>query len=76
MRMFILGGIAATAPAVGIAALPAGAAHADASDGTIAVIGSRGDYSAVNYREDLANATEPGPRICRQRGEGYLDYGG
>jgi hypothetical protein len=74
MKKMIMGCIAAAALAAGIAtAIPANAIPS--------VIGDEGDYSALNYRdelrysglyhEDVSNATELGPRICRQRAEGY-----
>jgi hypothetical protein len=74
MKKMTIGGLAAVAIAGVIAT--AGTAHA-----TGAVIDDKGDYDPYNFRdelryagivhEDVNNAAELGPRICRQRAEGY-----
>jgi hypothetical protein len=76
-KKILVGGAAAAAIAA------AGIAGAGPANAAVATIGSRGDYNPYNYRdelrysglyhEDVSNAAELGPRICRQRFTGYTE---
>ena len=64
-----------------VAGMTLGVGLAGPANATISVIGSEGDYNPYYFRdelryagithEDVANASELGPRICRQRAEGW-----
>lgn len=80
MKTTVKGVFAVTATVAGVAL---GVGLAGPANATVATIGAKGDMNPYNYRdelrysglyhEDVSNASELGPRICRQRMAGYSE---